>query len=73
MLALGVSHALIITGEEDANFFLAARNLAKHKVLPIVGLNVYDVLNYDEIVMTTKAAKAIEARLTEKAKAGAEA
>ncbi len=73
LAGLGVSHALIITGDEDANFFRAARNLAKHKVLPIVGLNVYDVLNYDEIVMTTRAAKAIEARLTEKAKAGAEA
>jgi ribosomal protein L4 len=42
-------------------------------VLPTVGLNVYDVLNYDEIVMTKTAAKAIEARLTEKVKAGAEA
>jgi len=31
------------------------------------------VLNYEEIVMTTNAVKAIEARLTEKAKAGAEA
>jgi len=73
LAALGVTHALIVVGDEDANFFRAARNLAKHKVLPIVGLNVYDVLNYEEIVMTTKAAKAIEARLTEKAKAGAEA
>ena len=71
--ASGVTHALIVVGEEDANFFRAARNLARHKVLAIAGLNVYDVLNYDEIVMTTRAAKAIEARLTEKAKAGAEA
>ena len=54
LAALGVSHALILVGEEDANFFRAARNLATHKVLPIVGLNVYDVLNYEEIVMTTR-------------------
>ena len=73
LAGLGVTHALIVVGEEDANFFRAARNLARHKVLAIAGLNVYDVLNYDEIVMTTRAAKAIEARLTEKAKAGAEA
>jgi ribosomal protein L4 len=42
-------------------------------VLSIVGLNVYDVLNYDELVMTKAAAKAIEARLTEKSKVRAEA
>ncbi len=71
--SLGVSHALILVGEEDANFLRAARNLAKHKVLSIVGLNVYDVLNYDELVMTKAAAKAIEARLTEKSKVRAEA
>jgi large subunit ribosomal protein L4 len=61
--ALDCNHALIIFGDDDANFFRAARNLAAHKLLPIVGLNVYDVLNYDELLMTTKTAKAIEARL----------
>jgi large subunit ribosomal protein L4 len=61
--ALGCKHALIVFGDDDANFFRAARNLAAHKLLPIVGLNVYDVLNYDELLMTTKTAKAIEARL----------
>jgi large subunit ribosomal protein L4 len=71
LTSLGVTHALVLVGDEDVNFIRAARNLAAHKVLPIVGLNVYDVLNYTEIVMTTKAAKAIEARLTVKAKAGA--
>lgn len=60
--ALGCKHALIVFGDDDANFFRAARNLAAHKLLPIVGLNVYDVLNYDELLMTTKTAKAIEAR-----------
>ena len=61
--SLGLKHALIIFTDEDANFFRAARNLAAHKLLPLVGLNVYDVLNYDELLMTTKTAKAIEARL----------
>jgi len=61
--ALGCKHALIIFGDDDANFFRAARNLAAHKLLSIVGLNVYDVLNYNELLMTTKTAKAIEARL----------
>jgi large subunit ribosomal protein L4 len=60
---LGLRHALIVVGEDDTSFCRAARNLAGHKVLPLVGLNVYDVLNYDELVMTEKTARALEARL----------
>jgi len=60
---LGVKHALIILGDGEEQFLRAARNLAAHKVLALAGLNVYDVLNYDELVMTTKTAKAIEERL----------
>jgi large subunit ribosomal protein L4 len=71
--ALGVKHGLIVLGEEDRNFFRAARNLAAHKVLPLAGLNVFDVLNYDELVMTAKTARAIEARLQAGAGTGAAA
>jgi len=60
---LGVKHALIILGEGDDQFLRAARNLASHKVLAVAGLNVYDVLNYDELVMTEATARAIEKRL----------
>jgi len=60
---LGLKHALIVLGDDDRDFFRAARNLAAHKVLPLAGLNVFDVLNYDEILMTTATAKALEARL----------
>jgi large subunit ribosomal protein L4 len=59
---LGLKHALIVLGEEDRNFYRAARNLAAHKVLSLDGLNVYDVLNYDELLMTVKTARALEAR-----------
>jgi large subunit ribosomal protein L4 len=61
--ALGLIHALIVLGDEDRNFYRAARNLAAHKVLSVAGLNVYDVLNHDELLMTTKTARALEARL----------
>jgi large subunit ribosomal protein L4 len=60
---LGVKHALIVIGDGDGKFFLAARNLAAHKVIRAGGLNVYDVLGYDELVMTAATAKAIESRL----------
>ncbi|MGD0673073.1 MAG: 50S ribosomal protein L4 [Candidatus Binatus sp.] len=65
---LGLKHALIVLGEGDGKFLLAARNLAAHKVLAIEGLNVYDVLNYRELVMTIRTAKAIEARFAGEAK-----
>ena len=64
LAALGLTHALIVVGEDDQNFFRAARNLAAHKVLAVAGINVYDVLNYDELLMTTKTARALEARFS---------
>jgi large subunit ribosomal protein L4 len=60
--ALGLTHALIVLSDDEKNFFRAARNLAAHKVLPLAGINVYDVLNYDELLMSTKTARALEAR-----------
>jgi large subunit ribosomal protein L4 len=73
LAALGVKHAVIVVGEEDTNFLRAARNLAAHKVLSHAGLNVYDVLNHEEIVMTTRTARLIEQRLSRKSKGRAEA
>jgi len=61
--SLGLARALILIGEGDEGFARAARNLAAHKVLALGGLNVYDVLNYDEMLMTTKSAHALEQRL----------
>ncbi len=65
---LGLKHALIVVGDGDETFFRAARNLAAHKVLRTAGLNVYDVLNYDELLMTAETARAIEKRLGEEAR-----
>jgi large subunit ribosomal protein L4 len=61
--AFGLRHALIIIGDGDERFGRAARNLAAHKVLPLAGLNVYDVLNYDGLLMSVATVRAIEARL----------
>lgn len=61
--SIGLTHALILVGEGDEGFARAARNLAAHKVLPLSGLNVYDVLNYDQMLMTKSSAHALEQRL----------
>lgn len=61
--ALGVKHALILIGQGEERFGRAARNLAAHKVLAAAGLNVYDVLNYDELVMSAMVAQSLAVRL----------
>jgi large subunit ribosomal protein L4 len=60
---LGLGSALIIAGTEvDANFGLAARNLPNIDVLPVQGINVYDILRRDTLVLTRAAIDALEAR-----------
>jgi len=62
---LGLTSALIISGEEvDKNFDLAARNIAEIDVLPVQGINVYDILRRDKLVLTKDALVALEARFS---------
>jgi large subunit ribosomal protein L4 len=67
LVAMGVTHALVIAGAEvDKNFGLAARNIPNVDVLPNAGLNVYDVLRRRTLVLTKDAVEAIQARFQEK-------
>jgi large subunit ribosomal protein L4 len=60
---LGLVNALIIDGAEvDANFALAARNIPNIDVLPVQGINVYDILRRHTLVLTKSALEALEAR-----------
>ena len=64
---LGLTNALIITGAQvEKTFGLAARNIPNVDVLPNAGLNVYDVLRREKLVLTREAVEAIQARLSEK-------
>jgi large subunit ribosomal protein L4 len=54
--------ALVVDGEFDRNFQLSARNLADVSLLPVAGINVYDIMKSGKLVLTTAAVKAIEAR-----------
>jgi large subunit ribosomal protein L4 len=63
---LGWTRALIIAGPEvDASFGLAARNIPHIDVLPNAGLNVYDVLRADKLVLTRAAVDAIQGRFAD--------
>jgi large subunit ribosomal protein L4 len=60
---LNVGRALVVDGEFDKNFELSARNLADVSLITVSGINVYDIMRSDKLVLTTAAVKAIEARL----------
>jgi len=60
---LGLSSALIIDGAQvDEKFLLAARNIPDVDVLPVQGINVYDILRCPTLVLTRSALEALEAR-----------
>src|SRR6201996_8312168 len=60
---MGVGRALVVDGEFDKNFQMSARNLSDVALLPVAGINVYDIMRSDKLVLTAAAVKAIEARL----------
>ena len=60
---IGLNNALIIDGAQlDDNFALAARNIPQIDVLPVQGVNVYDILRREKLVLTKAAIDALEAR-----------
>ena len=64
---LELKSALIIDGPElDENFARAARNIPLVDVLPAQGLNVYDVLRRDTLVLTKAAIEKINERFAAK-------
>jgi len=60
---LGLANALVIGGAHiDENFARAAQNIPQIDVLPIQGINVYDILRRDTLVLTKAAVEALEER-----------
>ncbi|MBV1702318.1 MAG: 50S ribosomal protein L4 [Hyphomicrobiales bacterium] len=59
----GLVNALIIDGAAvDANLQMAASNIPMIDVLPVQGINVYDILRREKLVLTRAAVAALEAR-----------
>ena len=51
----------------QTNFALAARNIPHVDVLPVQGINVYDILRHEKLVLTKAAVEALEAGSNERA------
>ena len=61
--ALGWNDVLVMDRTIDQGLQRASRNLPKVSVLPTVGANVYDILRYDLLVLTTAGVEGLKERL----------
>jgi large subunit ribosomal protein L4 len=64
-LGLGEASVLIVLAEKDPLVERAARNLHKVGVIRAEGLNVYDVLRHERLLMTRAALDAVTKRLAD--------
>jgi len=60
---LKVESAVFVIGRSNEKIERSARNLPKVKVLRVEGLNVYDLLRYDHLILTQEALQRLEERL----------
>lgn len=51
---------LIVAAQRDENLIKSARNLQKVRVIPLEGLNVYEILKADKLVFTSASARKME-------------
>ena len=57
--------ALVVDDRNNENLRLSIRNMQKNQFLPPEGVNVYDLLRHERLVVSKSAAKALEARCLE--------
>lgn len=62
MGTFGLENVLFVD-QANREFHLSGRNIKNVKVLQVEGLNVFDILKHDKLVLTTQAVAAIEGRL----------
>ena len=57
---LKAEKALIVTAQDDKNVILSARNIADVQTATVTGINVYDVMRHNTVVVTKDAVASIE-------------
>ena len=71
LATLGVLKAhnktLVVDSVDNEKLKLSIRNCVEHQFLPPEGLNVYDLLRHDTLILSKNAAKALEARCLKQA------
>jgi large subunit ribosomal protein L4 len=54
---------LIVTGEMDEVVAKSAKNAVGYKILPVAGLNVFDILKYSKLMFVQTSIEKLEERL----------
>ena len=62
--AYKLDSALLVDTHDNANLFLAVRNLPRVKAVDVAGLNIYDVLAHKSVVFSRRAFEAVLEKLT---------
>ena len=57
------SKVLLLIGDPNETLYLSARNIQQVKVLPVAGLNVYDLLHHTTVICAEEALDKISGRL----------
>jgi large subunit ribosomal protein L4 len=65
LAGLGLESALLVLGRRDESLHRAVRNLAGIKVVETAGINVYDLLLHEHLVLTVEALDGLRERLAE--------
>ena len=60
---LNVKNALVVIADHDQNVELSSRNIPRVKVLPTSGLNVYDVLLHEKLILVQSSLEKLDERL----------
>jgi large subunit ribosomal protein L4 len=60
---LRVTSALIVISQPDTTIERSSRNIPTVKVLRVEGLNVYDLVRYEHLILTESALKLLQERL----------
>lgn len=61
--SMGIINSLIVTNEIDENFFKASSNIFSVDVISQDGINVYDILRHDHLVLTKGTIEHLESKL----------
>lgn len=63
MNVLDIDNGLIITDDASVNLTKSSRNVNGYKVLPSIGVNVYDILLHKKVILVQPAIESLEKRL----------
>jgi large subunit ribosomal protein L4 len=63
LAALGATKALVVDAKDNAMLVRGARNLESSQWLAPEGLNVYDILRHETLILTEAAARTVEKNL----------